>query len=60
MARDDPIGEANQYMNRQMEAAERACYETAKANGHSQAEADNCDEGSVGCPNCPFLKGGGE
>uniref|UniRef100_A0A6M3IWX8 Uncharacterized protein n=1 Tax=viral metagenome TaxID=1070528 RepID=A0A6M3IWX8_9ZZZZ len=30
------------------------CIETAQRNGHSAYEADNCDDGSVGCHDCPF------
>ena len=36
------------------DAEEMACRETAKKNGHSEEEAENCDEGSVGCKDCPF------
>ena len=32
----------------------RACWECAERNGHTKEEADACDDGSVGCPNCPF------
>jgi hypothetical protein len=39
-----------------MEAANwGACIETAKRNGHNREEAEECDNGSVGCPDCPFL-----
>jgi len=31
-----------------------ACRETAKRNGISMEQADNCWEGMVGCPDCPF------
>ena len=34
----------------------QACIETAKRNGHTVEEADNCDDGSVGCPDCPFRR----
>ena len=33
---------------------EQACIETAMKNGHTKEEADNCDDGSVACPDCPF------
>lgn len=33
---------------------EQACIETAIKNGHTREEADNCDDGSVDCPDCPF------
>ncbi len=39
----------------QMEAAGvQACQGTALRNGHTVEEADNCDDGSVNCPDCPF------
>lgn len=31
-----------------------ACINTAIRNGHTKEEADECDAGSVGCPDCPF------
>lgn len=41
-----------------MEAAnDGACKVTALRNGHTLEEAENCDDASVGCPDCPFLKG---
>ena len=33
---------------------DRTCWECAERNGHTKQEADDCDNGSVGCPNCPF------
>jgi hypothetical protein len=30
------------------------CYETAVKNGHYVLEAADCQNGSVGCPDCPF------
>jgi len=30
------------------------CHECALRNGHTIDEADDCDDGSVGCPDCPF------
>jgi len=36
------------------DAAELACFTVATGNGHTKEEADGCDDGSVGCPNCPF------
>lgn len=38
------------------ESNEIACNETAKKNGHTSDEAEMCDDGSVGCPDCPFKK----
>jgi len=36
------------------EAAETACRETALENGHTVEESDDCDNMSVGCPDCPW------
>ena len=36
------------------ESNDIACVETAKRNGHTIEEAEWCDNGSVGCPDCPF------
>jgi hypothetical protein len=30
------------------------CYEAARLAGHSSEEADNCDDGSLNCPDCPW------
>lgn len=38
----------------QEEDCEAACRGTAAQHGASEYEADHCDNGSVGCPNCPF------
>ena len=42
------------YVSRLEDANEMACIETAIKNGHTREEADNCDDGSVGCPDCPW------
>lgn len=34
--------------------AMEACITTAIRNGHTKEEAEDCDDGSVGCPDCPF------
>jgi len=31
-----------------------SCQSCALRNGHTIEEADNCDDGSVNCPDCPF------
>jgi hypothetical protein len=31
-----------------------ACFRTATSNGHTIAEAEECEDGSIGCANCPF------
>lgn len=42
------------HFDRIGDAYEEACIETAKMNGHTIEESENCDNGSVGCPDCPF------
>lgn len=34
--------------------AEYFCFQCAKSNGHTEEEVENCDDGDVGCPDCPF------
>ena len=36
------------------DANELACIGTALGNGHTREAAWNCDDGSVGCPDCPW------
>ena len=43
------------YFEDMEEAQAGRCYRTALRNGHTAAQADECDDGSVGCPDCPFL-----
>jgi len=31
------------------------CAACAEYNGHTLTEAENCSDGSVGCPECPFM-----
>lgn len=35
-------------------AAEAACFGTALKNGFTEKQAEDCEDGSVGCPDCPF------
>lgn len=42
------------YIASEEAAHEEACLQCAKWNGHTAQEAENCDAGSVGCPDCPF------
>ena len=34
--------------------ATMSCLNTATNNGHTREEADECDDGSIACPDCPF------
>jgi len=36
------------------EGCREQCVRCALSNGHTQAEAATCDEGTLGCPDCPF------
>lgn len=36
--------------------AEATCYDCATRNGHTVEDTENCDNGSVGCPDCPFKR----
>lgn len=36
------------------EAMANLCYTEAARNAKSMQEADACEDGSVGCSNCPF------
>lgn len=38
----------------QEEAAATMCYAAALQAGRDEATADNCDDGSLGCAECPF------
>jgi hypothetical protein len=60
---------ASKFASNEEEAHERACYDMAARYLHlDPAEegqkivntADNCDDGSVGCPDCPFKSKGGQ
>lgn len=37
-------------------AAESACYRAAEKYGVTTEKADECDDGDVGCPDCPWKK----
>jgi len=43
------------YISRLGDADELVCMETAIKNGHTAEEVDNCDDGSLGCSDCPFM-----
>ena len=36
--------------------AEQLCFECAARNGVSADDAEHCDDGDVGCPDCPFAR----
>jgi hypothetical protein len=42
------------YIARLEEQHERACQECADRNGHTQEQADECDDGCLACVDCPF------
>ena len=44
----------SKYIADQEDNAVASCYDCAIRNGHTREEADNCDDGSVSCPDCPF------
>lgn len=44
----------SRYIADQEDNATASCRDCAIKNGHTTEEADNCDDGSVGCPDCPF------
>jgi hypothetical protein len=44
----------NHYYAGQEAAAAVACYSAAAHHGLSNRQADNCDDGNMGCPACPF------
>ena len=52
----NPVADAARFMRDQEAAHEGACLETALHNGHTAQEAEECDDQSVGCPDCPFAK----
>jgi hypothetical protein len=37
-----------------------ACFNAARAAGYSMAQAEECDDGSLGCPACPWAATEGE
>ena len=39
-------------------ANEAACHDTALRNGFTVDQANNCDDGDVGCADCPWAEGG--
>ena len=44
----------SRYIADQEDNATEACISTAIKNGHTREESDLCDDGSVGCSDCPF------
>lgn len=46
----------SQMIVEQENANVAACEQTAVRNGHTPDQAENCDAGSVGCPDCPFKR----
>jgi len=50
----DPVADAQRYYNDCEEQSEGACHDAALRSGHTKADANLCDDGSLGCPDCPF------
>lgn len=44
----------SRYIADQEDNATEHCITTALRNGHTIEQAENCDDGSVACPDCPF------
>lgn len=51
---DQNVNAAVRFFAEQDAANEQLCYATAKENGHTPEEADQCDDFSVNCKDCPF------
>ena len=49
----------NSHIQNVEDANYSACIETAKASGLTASQAENCDDGSLGCGGCPWAKGAG-
>jgi hypothetical protein len=60
MSIDYNVVTTENYINDQEDAAEFACNSTAVENGHMVEEAENCDDGNLNCPDCPFTPEGRE
>ena len=44
----------NHFYADQEEAVAHKCYAAARAAGQSEKQADRCDDGSLGCGECPI------
>ena len=44
----------SRYIANEEDKNEQACRSCALRNGHTIQEADDCEDGSVNCPDCPF------
>jgi hypothetical protein len=53
---DHNVAAAARHFDSEEEANARACYATAARNGHTVERADQCDDGDVECPDCPFRR----
>ena len=49
-----PSSFAEAYIQGEEAANEAQCFGTAIKNGHTIEEAEVCDDGDVGCPDCPW------
>ena len=45
----------SRYVAAQEAANDAACHETAARHGLTVVQAEECDDGSCGCPDCPFV-----
>jgi hypothetical protein len=51
---DHVVVAAERWMEAEEAAADDACHEAAQQNGITWQMADDCDDGSWRCPNCPW------
>ena len=52
---DHNVAAVESWICQQEADNDEACLRTAMQHGHSAAAAELCDDGSVGCPDCPFM-----
>jgi len=45
-----------EYESRTEAALMGSCFDAAERAGHSREQAEICDDGELGCPDCPFRK----
>ena len=47
------------YVLGEEEASEQACADAAAKHGISEADRETCENGDMGCADCPFADNGG-
>jgi hypothetical protein len=52
----DPSYAAAKFVDAEEAAHEHACYLAAHAHGLAMEQADECDDGALKCPDCPWRK----